>query len=62
MMAFYDREHIRMELVVLLDRQIAILEKETFGVATEADVQEYEDKRERVRELYEEFVRAAVAA
>jgi len=38
------------------------LEKETFGVVTEAELCEYEDRRDRIRQLYAELIdREAVA-
>jgi hypothetical protein len=57
-----DRENLRAELVGLIEEQLATLEKETLGVASDEEVQEYEVRRDRVRKLYEEFVLCVEAA
>ena len=43
------------ELVELLDSQLDTLEKETFGCATELELCEYEDRRDRICQLYAEL-------
>jgi len=40
------------ELADLLESQLISLEKETFGCATEAELREYEDRRDRIGHLY----------
>jgi len=42
-----DRQHLRDELVQLLDLQLRVLEKQVFGVVTKAELREYERKHER---------------
>ena len=45
----------RAELLDLIESQLNTLEKETFGVVTEAELCEYEDRCERIRQLYAEL-------
>lgn len=45
----------RAELLDLIESQLNTLEKETFGVVTEAELCEYEDRSERIRQLYAEL-------
>ena len=52
----------RTELVDLLESQLNTLEKETFGVVTEAELCEYEDRRDRIRQLYAELIDREAAA
>jgi hypothetical protein len=53
-MELHDSKHIRCELIVLLDEQLDTLEKETFGGVTEAELCEYEDRHDRICELYDD--------
>jgi hypothetical protein len=46
----------RAELVDLLESQLNTLEKETFGCVTEAELWEYEDRRDRICHLYAELI------
>ena len=46
----------RAELADLINSQLNTLEKETFGVVTEAELCEYEDRRDRIRQLYAELI------
>ena len=46
----------RAELVDLIESQLNTLEKETFGVVTEAELCEYEARRDRIRQLYAEVI------
>jgi hypothetical protein len=46
----------RAELLDLIDSQLNTLEKETFGVVTEAELCEYEDRSDRIRQLYAELI------
>lgn len=50
------------ELVELIGSQLNTLEKETFGVVTEAELCEYEDRRERIGQLYAELIHEKAAA
>ncbi|HST10513.1 MAG TPA: hypothetical protein VLL05_09045 [Terriglobales bacterium] len=43
------------ELVTLLNEQLRALEKQVFGVVTEPEMREYEARRERIAELYNEI-------
>jgi len=42
----------RAELVSLIESQLNTLEKEAFGCATETELWEYEDRRNRISQLY----------
>lgn len=46
----------RAELLQLIESQLDTLEKETFGVVTEAELCEYEDRSDRIRQLYAELI------
>ena len=52
----------RAELVDLIETQLNTLEKETYGVVTEVELREYEDRCERIRQLYVELVDREAAA
>jgi hypothetical protein len=57
-----SKTRARDELVDLIESQLNTLEKETFGVVTEAELCEYEDRRARICQLYAELIdREAVA-
>lgn len=58
----HDSKHIRGELVVLLDEQLDTLERETFGGVTEAELCEYEDRHDRICDLYDELLKREAAA
>lgn len=47
---------LHQELVVLLDQQLCILEKQVFGVVTEPEMRQYEERRERIGQLYSSIV------
>jgi len=51
-----SRARAHAELVDLIASQLNTLEKETFGVVTEAELCEYEDRRDRIRQLYAEVI------
>jgi hypothetical protein len=51
-----DPEHIRAELTTLLNEQMDVLERETFGVVTTEELCEYDFKRDLIRELYAELI------
>ena len=61
-MPFHDTQHVRSELIVLLEAQMNVLEKETFGGVTEAELCEYEDRHDRICELYDELLERESAA
>jgi hypothetical protein len=50
------------ELVTLLDQQLSSLEKQVFGVVSEPELREYEARRDRIVELYQEILELRVAA
>ena len=57
-----SKTRARTELVDLLESQLTTLEKETFGVVTEAELCEYENRRDRIRQLYAELINRDAAA
>jgi hypothetical protein len=57
-----SKTRARDELVDLIESQLNTLEKETFGVVTEAELCEYEDRRYRICQLYAELVNRDAAA
>jgi hypothetical protein len=50
------------ELVALLDQQLSSLEKQVFGVVSEPELREYESRRDRIVELYQEILELGVVA
>ena len=50
-----NQEHLRSELIQLTEKQISTLEKQTFGGITEAQQSEYEERQERIRDLFIEL-------
>jgi hypothetical protein len=50
-----NREHVRSELIQLTEKQISTLEKRTFCGVTEAEAREYEERQERIRDLFTEL-------
>ena len=54
-METHNQEHLRNELIQLTEKQINTLEKRTFGVVTEAEQSEYEERQERIRDLFIEL-------
>ena len=56
------KQRARAELADLLESQLNTLEKETFGCATEAELCEYEDRRDRICHLYAELIAREAAA
>ena len=53
---------LRRELVLLLDEQLSSLQKHVFGVLTEPELREYDARRDRIVELYNEILEPPVAA
>lgn len=43
------------ELITLLNRQLSTLEKEVFGVVTDAERREYWRRHDHIHKLYSEF-------
>jgi hypothetical protein len=56
-----DRQHLRDELVQLLDLQLRVLEKQVFGVVTKAELREYERRHERICGLYNQLSKRKAA-
>ena len=52
----HDPAQIRGELTQLLNAQMDVLEKETFGGITTGELNEYEDRLVRICELYSELI------
>jgi len=50
-----NQEQVRNELIQLTEKQINTLEKQTFGGVTEAEQREYDDRQERIRDLFIEL-------
>jgi hypothetical protein len=48
-----DRKELRGELVKFIEKQIEMLAKERCDGLTEAELREYDDRRERIDELYD---------
>ena len=57
-----SKARARAELSDLIETQLNTLEKEAYGVVTEAELREYEDRCERIRQLYAELVDREAAA
>jgi len=57
-----SKTRARAELVDLLESQLNTLEKETFGCVTEAELCEYEDRGNRICQLYAELIDREEAA
>jgi len=54
-METHNQEQVRNELIQLTEKQINTLEKQTFGGVTEAEQREYDDRQERIRDLFIEL-------
>jgi hypothetical protein len=52
-MRYRDPKQVRTDLIQLIEKQIAILAKETCESLTETELGEYEDRKKRIDELYE---------
>ena len=50
------------ELMTLLNEQLGALEKQLYGVVSEPEMREYEARRDRIVELYNEVVEPPTAA
>ena len=51
-----SKTRARAELIELIESQLKTLERETFGGVTEAELREYEDRRDRIGQLYTEVI------
>lgn len=58
----HDPKQPRDELIQLLDKQLDTLEKEIFGGLTTTEQWEFEERRERIYQLYDEFFNLGIAA
>lgn len=59
----HDPKDLRDELILLLTLQLSDVHKQAFGVLTTADILLYEQRQERICELYDEvFARHAATA
>jgi len=61
-METHNYVQLRNELIQLTEKQIHTLEKRTFGGITEAEQREYEERQERIRDLFIELHRLDPAA
>jgi hypothetical protein len=57
-----SKARARTELVDLIESQLKTLEKETFDVVTEAELCEYENRRDRIGQLHAELINREAAA
>ena len=57
-----DRKELRGELIKLIEMQIEMLAKESCDGLTEAELREYDDRKERIDELYDALDRLDFAA
>ena len=57
-----SKTRARAELVDLIESQLNTLEKETFGAVTEAELCEFEDRRDRMCQLYAELINQEAVA
>jgi len=48
----HNREQLSTELIQLTEKQIGIVEKKKFGIATVTELNEYEKRQERIRDLF----------
>ena len=62
LMTSHNPKDVREELVDLFELQLRILEKEVFGDVTEAELREYERRRDRIRELHDQIFAKQAAA
>jgi hypothetical protein len=52
----------KLELMTLLNEQLCTLEKQLYGVVSEPEMREYEARRDRIVELYNEVTDRPAAA
>jgi len=51
-METHNQEQLRNELIQLTEKQIGTLEKQTFGGVTESEEREFEERQDRIRDLF----------
>ena len=51
-----SKTRARAEMIDLLESQLNTLENQTFGCVTETELCEYEDRRDRICQLYAELI------
>jgi len=51
-----SKTRARAELVSLIESQLNTLEKEAFGCVTDEELWEYEDRRNRISQLYADLI------
>ena len=51
-----SKARARAELIELLESQLNTLEKETFGVVSEVELCQYDERSDRIRQLYAEVI------
>jgi len=61
-MECHDPKQLRDELIELHSKQLDILEKEIFGGLTTTEWREYEERRDRIQQLYDELCILKTAA
>ena len=54
-METHNQEELRNELIQLTQKQLDTLEKRIFGGVTKAEQREYEERQERIRDLFIEL-------
>ena len=52
MMEKHNQEQLSAELIQLTEKQIDNVEKKRFGIATVVELNEYEKRQERIRDLF----------
>ena len=57
-----SKARARAELIDLLESQLNTLEKETFGVVTDVELCQYDERSDRIRQLYAEVIEDREAA
>jgi hypothetical protein len=61
-METHNQEQLRNELIQLTEKQINALEKQMFGAVTDVEKREYEERQDRIRDLFTELHHLAPAA
>jgi hypothetical protein len=57
-----SKTRARDELIDLIESQLNTLENEAFGCVTETELCEYEGRRDRISQLYDELIDRELAA
>jgi hypothetical protein len=61
-MECHSQQEIRNELIELHSKQVDTLEREIFGALTTTEWREYEERRDRIQQLYDELFILMTAA